>query len=404
MEAGIFFGLFWAIGKMVMVRAKSPTWVTRRLNPASPKSRARFERRIARVLRSQGLLHALRVYRPLPFMALLSLALISLLPADESLPCVISLWATYVGLSSLWLLAGFFKDYRLALVTYCAVEAAHRLELVSANYLLVKFARRATGAYRLAAVRGLHTLGTPEAMDALKHLSVEARAWSGMEARRALEDLEHIWAKGWKTKSVKGMGKLMEAYRAADYPKGWKGVIFEKQGSRERKRSLLLKMDDIVRTQLPLRRAFPDVYCRACNARGELLQFEGREWVRCRKCEDIKGMQTGIVKVIGQIGGTADATLENGTLHLNLWDEAQHKSIAAEIDSLEIIGGQAVSYDWAVSAVVEQLHHQSASSSARWPVHITGAPLLAPNTQRLLETVKAVPAIDPDELWKMRTP
>ena len=199
------------------------------------------------------------------------------------------------------------------------------------------------------------------------------------------------------------MGKLVEAYRAADHPKGMLGVIFAKQGSLARKRSLLLKMDDIVRTQLPLRRAFPDVYCRAYNARGELLQFEGREWVRCRKCEDIKGMQTGIAKVVGQIGGTADAMLENGTLYLNLWDEAQHRSVAAEIDSLEIIGGQAISYDWAVSSVVEQLHHQSANASARWPLQITGEPPLAPNTQRLLETMKALPAIDPDELWKMRT-
>ena len=63
------------------------------------------------------------------------------------------------------------------------------------------------------------------------------------------------------------------------------------------------QIDEIVFSQLPLRRAFPHVYCKKCNARAERKTYEGWAWMRCRKCEDALELTTGIVQVVGQIGG-----------------------------------------------------------------------------------------------------
>jgi hypothetical protein len=117
------------------------------------------------------------------------------------------------------------------------------------------------------------------------------------------------------------------------------------------------KIDNIVYSQLKLREGFPHLFCRHCLARPETQRFREWEWVRCRHCKDVSGLVTGVEQVIGQIGGEEDWKLANGVLEVRIWDAWSRQARAAQIDSLMIIGGQEMDYDWAVGAVVQRLQN-----------------------------------------------
>jgi hypothetical protein len=147
------------------------------------------------------------------------------------------------------------------------------------------------------------------------------------------------------------------------------------------------QMDDIVFSQLPLRRAYPDVYCKNCFARGEHQQYEEWDWVRCRQCKEVHALHPGVRQVIGQVGGDADWDLQDGKLRINLWDESQRKAHAADLDVLQVLGGKAIHYDWAVSALVNALHNHDQAIGSRLAVQLVEAPALEANSLQLLKTL-----------------
>lgn len=150
------------------------------------------------------------------------------------------------------------------------------------------------------------------------------------------------------------------------------------------------QIDAIVFSQLPLRRAFPQVYCKKCNARAERKTYEGWSWIRCRKCEDALDLVTGIAQVVGQIGGDDEWKVADGILKINLWDDAQRKVRIADIDALQIVGGKPIQYDWAIAAVVQSLQKQSANPDLKIAVRLSLDPPLDANSSRLLKALERV--------------
>jgi hypothetical protein len=147
------------------------------------------------------------------------------------------------------------------------------------------------------------------------------------------------------------------------------------------------QIDSMVFGQLPLLRADPDLFCENCYCRAEELHYLEWKWVRCKRCQDALALRTGVVEVIGQIGGVDAWDLQAGTLRLPLWDPEARQALGAEIDILEICGGRDFSYDWAIGAVLERLRAFSSTGEVHAKVRLVDQPTLDRNTLKLLRLV-----------------
>lgn len=145
-------------------------------------------------------------------------------------------------------------------------------------------------------------------------------------------------------------------------------------------------IDDVVYSQVPLREAYPHLYCKQCKARTEWMKHGEWEWVRCKRCHDVSQMQKGVVQVRGEIGGKVDWELNTGLLTLRAWDETQKAAGPLEVDMLHVYAGAAIDYDWAVSAVVQKLQNH-VHAGERVPVTIDPGVALSANTQMLLRSL-----------------
>ncbi len=147
------------------------------------------------------------------------------------------------------------------------------------------------------------------------------------------------------------------------------------------------RFEEIIYSQLPLRRAYPHLFCMQCLCRTEEKVFKDWAWVRCIRCKDVFGLQPGVAVVTGQIGGVQDWELRNGNLEISLWDPEERKARGAEIDRLEVVGLQDFSYDWAVTAVIERLRAHALAGDCHVPIKLLHSPPLTENTLKLLRLV-----------------
>lgn len=145
-------------------------------------------------------------------------------------------------------------------------------------------------------------------------------------------------------------------------------------------------IDDIVYSQVPLKEAYPNLYCKQCMARSEKLKRGEWEWVRCKRCHDVTNLQKGIEYVRGEIGGDVEWKLDNGRLTVKAWDESRKLANPLELDELEIHSGAAMDYDWAVSAVVQKLQNH-VHAGDRVPVKLDPGVTLSVNTQMMLRSL-----------------
>ena len=79
--------------------------------------------------------------------------------------------------------------------------------------------------------------------------------------------------------------------------------------------------------------------------------------------------------------------MATGTLFLSLWDQENQSPMAAEIDALEVIGGQNIPYDLAVEAVLDNLGINSSSFESRISVILTEQPLLSSSSLEMLSNL-----------------
>ena len=133
--------------------------------------------------------------------------------------------------------------------------------------------------------------------------------------------------------------------------------------------------------------AHPFNYCLDGDSRCEISQIQGWKYVLGRLSQDYRNTVVGAFKVVGRIGPKTPEKLHNGELRLNLWDPVQQTARAVELDELEVIKGEEINYDWAVSATIEVLQNRSTHGELRIEVNRDGEISLTPNTLNLLRQV-----------------
>ena len=142
---------------------------------------------------------------------------------------------------------------------------------------------------------------------------------------------------------------------------------------------------DQLTPQIPLKEAFPDVFCVQCHSRVARGTQDGWWWLSCKVCDDDDHLFPGIHKAIGQIGGPIEPSFYDGIYRFNIWKEVDKEPVLAEIDGLEIFGGDLDNYDWAVSKVVGMLELRHPEKIGNVAVQLIGNPALEGNSLRILQ-------------------
>lgn len=148
-----------------------------------------------------------------------------------------------------------------------------------------------------------------------------------------------------------------------------------------------IELEKSIFSQLSYFRSQGQLYCLRCNAFEQQKQYLDLQWISCRRCDSIDEIVFPIKEVIGQIGGNSGYEQCADKIILSLWNPESKAPIAADIHTLEIIGGQDFNYDWAVSSVLEELQNQAAILR-RFNFSLINSPKLNENTIRYLEEFK----------------
>lgn len=106
--------------------------------------------------------------------------------------------------------------------------------------------------------------------------------------------------------------------------------------------------------QEELHASFPGVFCRKCHVRGEFWENEHYTEVVCKHCKEARHLIKNVKHVRGVLGKGQEVQF-GGILEVSLWDEAEKKTVYAEIDSLSFGEMGETDADWAVASVVEKL-------------------------------------------------
>ncbi len=376
------------LGSVGAIGKREPRWLYRWFRPWGANGEAGFVRRVKLALSPKNHLYTLPLLSPLLIMGIIGISL--------------STFGNRVDLDFLWgMMAGFggaavitypidltksLANYRQKIAVSAAQKLVRRVPPALSNEILVPLTQSSSPGLRIAAAVGLRELGTKEGGEALRLLGDDKDSTVAAAARDAYSDLHQVY---------RGIGLL--SVRTMDTFKGEHAYLIKKLNGKKYDKNnakdyetlaeMTRQINEIVYSQLPLRRSFPDIYCKDCNARAEHLRYEEWEWVRCRVCKEVHGLKTGVKQVIGQIGGQVEWEVKDGLLHLNLWNDTDRKASAADLDVLEIIGGSNINYDWAVSALVDKLHNQSLGVGTRIAVKMVNAPVLEANTLQLLKTL-----------------
>jgi HEAT repeat protein len=155
-------------------------------------------------------------------------------------------------------------------------------------------------------------------------------------------------------------------------------------------------LEKIKESQILLVSSFPNLnlLCMRCYLRAEKRTarvgiFSSFQYVVCRRCGSSSYLREGVRKVVGMIGGEVkDYELRDGVLYLSLWTEEKKEGRNADIDILEIIDTEGISYDYAINVVIRTLKNDVDRKSdylKNIPVIIKGNPPIPPGFMNLLQ-------------------
>ncbi len=364
-------------------------------HPKGPKAAATILRRARRALSPQSWVLLLPKFWASAVSAGLLLGIIFLVTrGNDDLQVGYIAMAIVVGYASYFTGAYFIslrkkiKEYRQEVAKLGAKMVARLGERNASLQLLQEVSNSKDPMFRIASAVGFAELGELEHLPVLEKLSTDqdkAVVDSAVKAVLALQKLLIT-----TPLSVKEMEKLTTNHRKLETKRLGNSNVSSNVDYEDYYQRTQKIIEDIVVSQTRLRHAFPDLYCRECYARAEQFQYEEWVWVRCVQCQDVLHLVPGIVEAIGQIGALSDWQLVEGVLRVNLWDEAKRQARNATISSLEIVGGKAMDYDWAVSAVVEKLNNENPGFGKAIQVRLVNAPPLSSNSLSLLRNLDPV--------------
>jgi hypothetical protein len=244
---------------------------------------------------------------------------------------------------------------------------------------------------KIAAINGFMEKTEDWAIENLQMLRYNPSSLVQKAAEEAIELVEGI-LNGNGIRSVLPLEELCAAYQASlDEIPGIQSSAVLKRYEKARigvdQTRLANQIDDIIYSQLALREAYPNVYCKQCFSSTEEESFREWKWIRCKRCLDVQQLIPGVTSVIGEIGGVKDWTLDKEILRIGIWDTVQRKATKSEIDALHVYPGGEFDYDWAISAAVQMIQNQVNSRIQQVPVTIHGKLNLSQNTQHLLRSL-----------------
>jgi hypothetical protein len=279
------------------------------------------------------------------------------------------------------------RRFREVIAVEVAQQLAFKEDPTESSKILLKAARQRDSCHRLAAVIGLRELGTVEAQEMLALLREDKDEKVAKFALDAYVDLKRdldLTSRPFPELPAYVLRKVRpDSESSQERVREWNRTkAFELLDEKELRR--------LLNAQLPLRRGAPHLYCMECYAAGAYLRAGEWDWAECRICGKSGTLETGVERVVGQIGGDYEWLLEDGTLYVNLWDQDHKKARAADIDVLEIVEGADIDYDWAISAVLEQLAQRENAPGKQWFIRAADElPALQKNTLQLLRTADA---------------
>jgi hypothetical protein len=153
-------------------------------------------------------------------------------------------------------------------------------------------------------------------------------------------------------------------------------------------------LEKIKDSQISLLSSYPNVLCMRCFLRAlrktaRVGIFGSFQYVVCRRCGSSSYLQERVMKVVGMIGGeVSDYELRDGVLYLSLWSEEKGEGRNADIDILEIIDTEGISYDYAINVVIRTLKNDVDRKSnylKNIPVVIKGNPPIPQGSLNLLQ-------------------
>ncbi|HEX2900003.1 MAG TPA: hypothetical protein VHS96_09820 [Bacteroidia bacterium] len=294
----------------------------------------------------------------------------------------------YVGLSLLafpFQLGKKLRNFREELAVHAALKLVKVGDITWAETLLLQAAQSPQEALRMAATAGLKEVGTRAGEDMLAMLCSDRSTRVSVAAMKAYGNLLKV-IRAKEVLSLAPLANLLVQYerekKTAQFKEGWDNFkSFSKIGK------LVQEIDRIIYSQLPLRRAFPHVFCYQCHVFGKMNGHGDWRWVSCPVCLEARHLRAGVQKVIGTIGAPTDWELEDGTLRVSLWNRTTQKAVYADIEAIEILQDTVMNTDWAVGAVVEMLTNQHGKTAKQVQVTFVGKPKLSKNSIHLLKTI-----------------
>ena len=276
------------------------------------------------------------------------------------------------------------RQYRLTRLIAVAKRMTRHTTPNYASPILIRLMQKADPHLRIAAANGWMEMAPSEGYPALEILCADADprvATAAAEARRAMAEA----MVGTNALSVAELESRVLEYKTA------KAKLKEEDSNtvllRHSMDLLRPKIEATLYSQLQQRHGYPDLFCRNCWSRAERMQDVEWSWVRCQTCREARGLVAGVVAVIGVIGTEVEWILEGDILRIQLWNETTRQARIGEIDGLEIVGGQSVSYDWAVTAVLEKLRNARPENAPPLPLKMVDAPQLSVNTMHVIRTI-----------------
>jgi hypothetical protein len=350
------------------------SWLTRKPFLSSAAGTKRMEKRARKLLLRGGKFYRLTLLMSLLF----CIPFVLLWRAHNSMMFLVPLGLLFFVISIVVHFGQNVGDFQLELKKRALRNLLRSTKLLEHQDVFLELAERSDPDSKRIALRGLSQIATAASLEAIEAMRAHTIKEVARIAKISYDRLKKV-LDGEKPMALTSMKTMQSRLSGLTILLNAPDQMYL-QEARER-------IDSMVYSQLLQRQSYPNVFCRQCWARAEEHHFRDWHWVNCKICKEAKELVCDVQIVVGQIGGDEPWELTDGKLRIGLWKNATKELRYAELDQLEIIGGQPIECDWAVGAWVEANHKRQNKASRKVTIKLLNHPSLSPNSLRLLQAI-----------------